>query len=149
MGEAQGKKVSPPPLRQGDRGSAVLRPDRAIKRPRGSRARQPPLGEDVANTARARGQAQWAKEQKRWRTKKRSQLSRTKNGARAADTGLSAADTAAVRLKRLEARVGRGRIWRCSIRPAPNRRHDEAGPPLSLAADTPAERGLRRRPLAQ
>src|SRR5713101_3574063 len=39
--QAQGKKVSPPPLRQGDRGAAVLWPDHAIKRPRGSRARQP------------------------------------------------------------------------------------------------------------
>jgi hypothetical protein len=38
--QAQGKKVSPPPLRQGDRGFAVLWPDHAIKRPRGSRARQ-------------------------------------------------------------------------------------------------------------
>jgi hypothetical protein len=38
----QGKKVSPSPLRQGDRGPAVLRPDQAIKRPRGLRARQPP-----------------------------------------------------------------------------------------------------------
>src|SRR6266446_5819751 len=39
--QAQGKKVSPPPLRQGDRGFAVLRRDHAIKRPRGLRARQP------------------------------------------------------------------------------------------------------------
>src|SRR5712692_7913743 len=39
--QAQGKKVSPPPLRQGDRGFAVLRRDHAIKRQRGSRARQP------------------------------------------------------------------------------------------------------------
>src|SRR6266849_8411646 len=39
--QAQGKKVSPPPLRQGDRGFAVLRRDQAIKRPRRSRARQP------------------------------------------------------------------------------------------------------------
>src|SRR5258708_31411878 len=42
MGEAQGKKVSPAPLRQGGRGAAVLRLDQAIKRPRGARARQPP-----------------------------------------------------------------------------------------------------------
>src|SRR5262249_46316672 len=39
--QAQGKKVSLPPLRQGDRGFAVLWPDQAIKRPRTSRARQP------------------------------------------------------------------------------------------------------------
>jgi hypothetical protein len=39
--QAQGKKVSPPPLRPVDRGFAVLRPDQAIKRPRGSRATQP------------------------------------------------------------------------------------------------------------
>jgi hypothetical protein len=30
MGEAQGKKVAPPPLRQDDRGAAVQWPDRAI-----------------------------------------------------------------------------------------------------------------------
>src|SRR5260370_12182228 len=42
MGEAQGKKVSPEPLRQGGRGAAVLRLDQPIKRPRGSRPRQPP-----------------------------------------------------------------------------------------------------------
>src|SRR5262249_43007605 len=66
MGAAQGKKVSPPPLRLVDRGCAVLWPDQAIKRPRGSRARQS-YGEDVAIMARARGQTEWAKEQKRWR----------------------------------------------------------------------------------
>jgi hypothetical protein len=33
MGEAQGKKVTPPPLRQDDRGAAVLWADQAIKRP--------------------------------------------------------------------------------------------------------------------
>jgi hypothetical protein len=63
------------------------------------------VGEDVAHTARARGQAQWAKEQKRWSTKRPSQLSRTKHDTRVADTSLSAAGIAAVRLKRREDRA--------------------------------------------
>ena len=44
----------------------------------------------MANMARARGQALWAKEQKRWRTKRRSRLSGTRHSARVAGTGLSA-----------------------------------------------------------
>ncbi len=39
--QAQGKKVSPPPLRQGDRGLPSCGPITPSKRPRGSRARQP------------------------------------------------------------------------------------------------------------
>src|SRR5258708_29795308 len=73
--QAQGKKVSPPPLRQGDRGFAVLRRDHAIKRPRGSRARQPCKEKTWQTWVRARGQAQRAKEQKPWRTEGRDQLS--------------------------------------------------------------------------
>src|SRR5262249_28527519 len=50
-----------------------------IKPSRG-RARRAPdslMGEDMANMARARGRVQWAKEQKPWRTERRSQLSGT------------------------------------------------------------------------
>src|SRR5215467_1213649 len=39
--QPRGRKSRRPLLRQGDRGFAVLWPDHAIKRPRGSRARRP------------------------------------------------------------------------------------------------------------
>src|SRR5215831_17665708 len=71
--QAQGKKVSPPPLRQGDRGFAVLWPNQAIKRPRGSRARQPRKEKTWRTWVRARGQASRVKEQKPWRTERRVQ----------------------------------------------------------------------------
>src|SRR5580698_919266 len=45
---AQGKKVSPAPLRPGDRGAAVLRPDQAMERPCGPRTEQS-SGQDVAD----------------------------------------------------------------------------------------------------
>jgi hypothetical protein len=65
-------KVSPLPLRQGDRGLPSLWPDHAIKRPRGSRAR-PPLKEKTWRTwVRGRGQASRAKERKPWRAERRS-----------------------------------------------------------------------------
>src|SRR5258708_27903776 len=70
--QAQGKKVSPPPLRQGDRGFAVLRRDQAIERRRGSRAREPCKEKTRQTWIRARGQAPRAKEQKPWRTERRS-----------------------------------------------------------------------------
>src|SRR5260370_42093515 len=80
--QAQGKKVSPPPLRQGDRGAVVLRLDHAIKRPRGSRARQPCKEKTWQTWVRARGQAQRAKEQKPRRRERRPQPSRTTPNAR-------------------------------------------------------------------
>src|SRR5215475_2238598 len=41
MGKAQGKKVAAPPLRQGDRGAALLWPDRVIDETASSRGRRP------------------------------------------------------------------------------------------------------------
>ena len=60
MGEAQGKKVAASPLRQGDRGAAVLWPDRVIDETARSRAGRPagklmhPLGHARARHRRAR-----------------------------------------------------------------------------------------------
>src|SRR5712692_5801946 len=67
---------------------AVLWPDHAIKRPRGSRARQPLKEKTWQTSVRARGQAQRAKEQKPRRTERRSQPSGTKASARLLDTGV-------------------------------------------------------------
>jgi hypothetical protein len=67
---------------------AVLWPDHAIKRPRGSRAGQPVKKKTWQTWVRARGQAQRAKEQKPWRTERESQPSGTKASARLPDTGV-------------------------------------------------------------
>src|SRR5260370_9854387 len=64
MGEARGKKVSPPSLRPGDRGAAVLRPDQAIER-QVARAPNSIPGEDVAGIKRPAQEARFIRRRKR------------------------------------------------------------------------------------
>src|SRR6266481_997457 len=132
--QAQGKKVSPPPLRQGDRGFAVLRRDHAIKRPRGLRARQP-CKEKTWQT--------WSAQEVR-RDGRRNRNPGVRKGGRSHPGSaprshcrhrvLSAADSGAVRSMRLRGpRCSRSDLT-IGIRRSPNRIHDEARPQLSLAA---------------
>src|SRR5262249_50153788 len=67
--QAQGKKVSPPPLRQGDRGLPSCGPITPSRGRAGRRARQPCEGK-WRTWVCARGQAKWAKEQKPWRAER-------------------------------------------------------------------------------
>src|SRR5216683_5944117 len=75
-------------------------------------ARQTALqGEDVADMVRARGQAQRAKEQKPWRTERRSQPSGISPCARIADTGFCRLRTAVLFDRcACEGRVAHGQI---------------------------------------
>lgn len=71
MGEAQGKKVDPTPLRSGDRGAAVLRPDQAKERSCGSRAEQHPREKTWAmSNALHKRPGISGEEKKPWRTER-------------------------------------------------------------------------------
>src|SRR5262249_41735913 len=96
--------VSPPPLRQGDRGFAVLWPDQAIKRPRGSRARQP-RGEKTWRT--------WPAQEDRL-VGRRNRNAGVQKGGRSYP-GSGTAGTA-------ETRVGRPKASRLPDRSAPEKR---------------------------
>src|SRR6516165_5039596 len=98
---------------------AVLWPDHAIKRPRGSRARQPRQEKTWQAWVRARGQASRAKEQKPWRTEGRSQSSGTRAALACRHRSLSAADTGAVRSKRCDGRVVHRQILTIGTRGSP------------------------------
>ena len=139
--QAQGKKVLPPPLRQGDRGLPSCGPI-TPSRGRGSRARQPYKKKTWQTWVRARGRAQRAKEQKPWRTERRSSLSGTTASTRLPDTGVC-------RLRIAEPFDRSPAGPRCSgltidSRRSPSRRYDEARPQLSAAADAAGYGDLAR-----
>ncbi len=103
-------------------------------------------GEDVADMVRARGQVQRAKEQKRWRTERRSQLSGTRPSARIADTGVCRLRIS-VPLDRSVAGAALFTVrLTIGIRRTPNRGYDEARPQLSLAADAAGNGNLEPAP---
>src|SRR5258707_1126674 len=113
---------------------AVLWPDHTIKRPRGSRARQPLKEKTWQTSVRARGQAQRAKEQKPRRTERRCQPSGTKASARLLDTWVCRLRIA-VPFDRSLARPALFTVRFDDRHPlSPNRICDEARPQLSLTA---------------
>jgi len=106
-------------------------------------ARQTALQEEEWQTwVRARGRAQRAKEQKPWRTERRSSLSGTTASTRLPDTGVC-------RLRIAEPFDRSPAGPRCSgltidSRRSPSRRYDEARPQLSAAADAAGYGDLAR-----
>jgi len=148
--QVQGKKVSPPPLRQGDRGFAVLRPDQAITRPRGSCVQQPrwektwqtwPAQEVGFSGRRVRN----AGVQKGGRN-----YPGTRHSACAEDTSLSVEGIVAIRLKRSKqrSRVIRVRSADAVSLGHPNRGNDEARPQLSLVEGVTENGDLKPAPSA-
>src|SRR5262249_26299909 len=79
---------------------AVLWPDHAIKRPRGSRAGPPGKEKTWQTWVRTRGQASWAKEQNPWRTERVPSHPPDRAQRSHPVPGLSAADSGTVRSKR-------------------------------------------------
>ena len=120
---------------------AVLWPDHAIKRPRGSRARQPFKEKTWQAWVRARARASRAKEQKPWRTEGRSQSSGTRAALASRHRGLSAAGFGAVARSAVGTALPRS-DFTIDSRRTPNRRYDEARPQLSLAAGAAGNSGL-------
>jgi len=134
--QAQGKKVSPPPLRPGDRGAAVLRPDQAIR------------------------EATWfarrtASREKTWRTssgphkrpgsssEEKETLAYRKAVTPVPDQGRYSRrrhrsvgqNHRRPEIEALRGRLPHGRNLRSGARRIPNRIYDEPGPQPSLAAD--------------
>src|SRR6266851_4781258 len=135
MGAAQGKKVSPPPLRQGDRGLPSCGP---ISPSRGRAGRVPDSlqGEDAANMGPCKRPGFAGGGTETLAYGKAAQPSRDQaQRSLCRHWGLSAADSGAGQSKRLRGpRCSRSDLT-IGIRRSPNRRHDEARPQLSLAAD--------------
>jgi hypothetical protein len=80
---------------------AVLWPDHAMKRPRGSRARQPCKEKTWQTSVHARGWASRPKEQKPWRTERRRSHPGPGSALAPRHRSLSATDSGAVRSTRL------------------------------------------------
>jgi hypothetical protein len=108
-GKPRGRKSRRPPLRQSDEACRPVARSRH-QEAAGSRARQPLKEKTWQTWVRARGQAQRAKEQKPWRTERRSQPSGTRPAFALQAPGSVGCGSRAVRSKRRGGRVVDGQI---------------------------------------
>ena len=135
--QAQGKKVSPPPLRPGDRGTAVLRPDQAIREATWF-ARRTASGEITWRTSSGpRKRSGSSSEQKETLAYRKAVPPVPDRGRRSRRRHRSVGRRHRRRkIEALRGYVAHGRNLRSGAHRIPNRIYDEPGLQPSLAPDT-------------
>ncbi len=134
--QAQGKKVSPPPLRPGDRGAAVLRPDQAIREATWF-ARRTASREKTWRTSSGPHKRQGSSSEEKETLAYRKAVTPIPDQGRYSRRRHRSVGQNHRRpeIEALRGRVPHGRNLRFGARRIPNRIYDEPGPQPSLAAD--------------